>query len=127
MSPLQTSLLVGSGAFLGANARYWVGVALKPTLTQAFPWATFAVNLSGCLLIGLVMGGMVHRAAWVHPLLVVGVLGGYTTFSSFGFETLFLVRDGYWAQAVAYVLGSLLLGVGATALGWAVARSVFSG
>ena len=116
--------MVGGGAFLGANARYWIGVLVARLYTGSFPYATFFINILGCLLIGFVMGALVHRAPWIRPFAVIGILGGFTTFSSFGFETLFLVKDGYWLQAFGYVAGSVVLGCLATWGGWAAARAM---
>lgn len=113
MNPFAASLTVGCGAFLGANARYWIGVWVRSIAPSGFPWATLGINVLGCFLIGLVMGTSWGRQTPTQLFLVVGVLGGFTTFSAFGFETLTLLRT---APAVAggYVIASVALGLVAT-------------
>lgn len=79
-------------------------------------WGLIAVNLTGCLLIGIVWRLQPSRA--LSLLLVTGVLGGFTTFSSFGFDTLTLLREGRLAEALGYVAVSVLGGLALTAVGW---------
>ncbi|KFN48710.1 fluoride efflux transporter CrcB [Arenimonas composti] len=101
-------LWVGLGGALGAIARYGVSLALAGSAAR-FPWPTFAVNVLGCLLIGLV-AGVLARAPdgdTLRLFVVTGVLGGFTTFSAFGLETLTLMRRGDAALAAVYVLGSV--------------------
>lgn len=106
-------MAVGCGAFLGANARYWIGVWVRSFAPSSFPFATLGINLLGCFLIGLVMGTVWGRGPAVQLFVVVGVLGGFTTFSAFGFETLTLLRSQP-AIALGYVLASVILGLVAT-------------
>ena len=89
-----------------------------------FPWGTFAVNLTGSLAIGLVMTLLVTRGAdpMFRLLLVTGFLGGYTTFSAFSFEALTLLEARRWDAAALYVIGSVMLGLLATALGLGLGR-----
>ncbi len=119
MSPLARSTLVFLGAGLGGVARYWIGLALKTD--AAFPWPTFAINATGSLLIGLVLGRFAENEP-VRLLLAIGVLGGYTTFSSFSYETLTLLRDRNPLPAFAYAAGSVVVGLCATALGLAISQ-----
>lgn len=121
MSPLARTALVFLGAGLGGSLRYWVGTALKTD--AAFPWPTFAINATGSLLIGLAMGLIADRES-VRLFLVVGILGGYTTFSAFSYETLVLLRDRHPLPALAYALGSVVLGLLAASLGLALSRLV---
>lgn len=114
-------LLVGFGGGLGAMARYLVsGWILHHTLQQRFPYGTFAVNLAGCLAIGLLMGAA-ERYEVLSPdarlFLVTGLLGGFTTFSAFGYETLFLLRRGEPWIAAGYVGASVAFGLAAVWLG----------
>lgn len=101
---------VAVGGVAGAEARYGIGSAL-PRSSGEFPWATLLINVSGCLLIGVLMVLVLelsspHRLA--RPLLGIGVLGGYTTFSTFAVEVLQLARAGCGGIAVAYVVASAL-------------------
>ena len=120
-------LLVGVGGFLGANARYVLGDLISERLGTAFPYATLVVNLTGSLAIGVVLVLLTERLsadpAW-RLLLVVGFLGGYTTFSSYTFEALLLAEAGQWARALWYVLGSNVLGLTAAFAGMLLARAV---
>ena len=104
---------------MGSVARYAVAVWLGNTPTDRFPWATFAVNCLGCLLIGL-MAGWLARASVPESarlFLVTGILGGFTTFSAFGLESVGLLRRGEFSLALLYILGSVLVGIAAVWLG----------
>lgn len=101
------------GAVLGASGRYLITGALSRALPGVFPWGTLAVNWAGCLLIGMAWGAS-ERVLWspqLRTFLFVGVLGSFTTFSSFGLETLHLLRGGEGLRALLYVLGSNLGGL----------------
>lgn len=105
-------LTVGLGGFAGAVARYLLGGwVLHHTLSAKFPWSTFAVNILGCLAIG-VLSGLAERLDWFTPpmrlLLLTGLLGGFTTFSAFGLETVHLLRRGELGIAASYALASVL-------------------
>ncbi len=118
-------LWVGIGGFLGANARFALGRFVADRLGGGFPWGTFLVNLSGSFLIGVLLTVLIERAVASpigRPFLVVGFLGGYTTFSAYTFEAVALAMDGKWATAGVYVLGSNLLGLAACGAGIALAR-----
>jgi len=112
---------------LGALARYGVDTLIERHTDSVFPWATFAINLSGCFLIGLVSATLIdrhHLPAWVRIGLVMGVIGGYTTFSTYAQEALDLVDARDVAEAVAYIGGSVLLGIAAVYLGRTIGRAV---
>lgn len=113
---------VAAGGALGALARWGVGLALKPH-TESFPWNTLAVNLAGSLAIGLALGWAAGGRApgWLHPFVVVGVLGGFTTFSSFSAEVIAMASRGHWGAAAAYVGASLAGGTAFAAAGFALA------
>jgi CrcB protein len=109
----------------GSLARYLMGTAVAERLGARFPWGTLAVNVTGCFLIGLLMTLLTERVV-VSPnwrlALVVGFLGGYTTFSSFEWETYATVRaGGFWLGALN-VIGSLVLGYAAVWLGATLGR-----
>ena len=106
---MREFLLVGAGGFLGAAARYGVSVAMKPW-TATFPWHTLAINVAGCFLIGLLMPLVGTRPLW-FVFVVPGILGGFTTFSAFGYETLVLAQGGRAALAAIYVVASVGAGL----------------
>ena len=119
-------LVLSVGGVLGVNARYWLGVAVSRWMGSQFPWATFLINVSGSFAIGLLS---VLIASWVpHPhmrlLVVVGFLGGYTTFSSFAAESLTLWERGEWGRCLAYVIGSVTAGLAAVVLGTFAGREI---
>lgn len=110
---------------LGSLARYLVSMAVMHRIGWRLPWGTLVVNVTGSFLIGLIMATLTERVAlspnWRFAL-VVGFLGGYTTFSSFEWETFTAVRDGgFWIGAMN-VVGSVTLGYAAVWLGAALAR-----
>lgn len=118
--------VVAVGGALGALARHGVGVAV-PSAPGAIPWSTFAVNVTGCLLIGaLVVVVTEWRPAHplLRPFLGTGVLGGYTTFSTYSVEVLQLAQAGHRAAAGGYLVGTLVAAVAATWLGARLARAV---
>jgi CrcB protein len=118
--------VIAVGGAAGAEARYGVGLALPHGAGQ-WPWATLLINVSGCLLIGVLMVvllELVHPHPLARPLLGVGVLGGYTTFSTYSTDALDLLRDGHPAAAVGYFLLTPVLAVAAVAVGMAVTRAV---
>ena len=117
--------VVALGGMLGASARY--GVARAITVSPGeLPWGTFAVNVSGCLLIGALMVLLLevltaHRL--VRPFLGVGVLGGYTTFSTYAVDVVTLSRAGRPLLAAAYLLGTVVAALVAVELGAVAARA----
>jgi len=120
-------LWVGIGGFLGANARYALGRLVADRLGSGYPWGTFLVNLTGSFLIGVLLTVLLDRAVadpfW-RLVLVIGFLGGYTTFSAYTFEAVALAMGGKWVAAAIYVLGSNVLGLAACGAGIALARNV---
>lgn len=112
---MQHIMLVGLGGCLGAIARFKLsGFVLHHAMDWKFPLGTFVVNVLGCLIAGII-SGLIERQEWFSPetrlFLMTGVLGGFTTFSAFGVETMFLLRRGEVAVAVTYVALSLLCGL----------------
>ena len=107
------------GGVLGVNTRYWLGVVITRWVGSQFPWATFTINITGSFAIGLFT---VVLARWLpHPharlLVVVGFLGGYTTFSSYSLESLALWERGERGLCLSYVVGSVVAGLVAVVLG----------
>ena len=115
---------VAAGGSLGAPARY--GVAqMVGVEAETFPWATFAVSVSGSLALGFLLVVIVRRYPpdrYARPFLGTGFLGAYTTFSTFAVEIDLLIRDGHTASAVTYALASVLVGLAAAGAGMALAR-----
>jgi CrcB protein len=117
-------LLAALGGALGALTRWAIAETL-PASPGGWPWATLSVNLTGCLLLGVLLAVLAARApepSWARPFLGVGVLGGFTTYSTFAVESVQLVDDGAAGLAAAYVLLSVVGGVAAVALGAVAAR-----
>lgn len=116
---------VAVGSALGGVARYLVGIGLQRLSGGTFPFGTLAVNVVGSLLIGFVLQlaleGVGPTPA-TRTFLVVGVLGGFTTFSAFSWETVALLETEGWGRAGVYVAASLVLSVAAVAIGIGLAR-----
>lgn len=117
---MRELLAVGLGGFVGAVARYSVSGWVHRWAGSAFPWGTLAVNVTGCLAIGMLMAlfeGRVSSSPETRLFLGIGVLGSFTTFSTFGYETLELLRRSEPGLALANAGGNLLIGIGAVLLG----------
>jgi CrcB protein len=117
--------LLAAGGAAGAVARHLLSGWLARPGREWIPWGTLAVNLSGCLLLGVVLATLDRRLpddrAW-RLLLAVGFLGAFTTFSTFAWELHGMLGEGAAGRALAYAGGSLLLGLAAVAAGLAIAR-----
>lgn len=123
-SPLMASAHVAVGGGIGALLRYqtgrWLTHLLGPQAMLAFPWATLAVNVVGSLAMGLLAGWLARHGQGGEQyrlLLGVGVLGGFTTFSSFSLELMLLIERGQAAQGLAYAAISVLAGLAALYIG----------
>lgn len=124
MKPL---ILVAFGGALGAVSRFILsGWVLQFSANLLFPLPTFIVNVVGCFLAGI-LAGCGERCSVLTPdvrlLLFTGILGGFTTFSAFGVETLFLIRRGEWIVAFVYILASVSIGCGALGLAYSITKS----
>jgi CrcB protein len=117
-------LLIALGGAAGSVARYLFGRAVQGAFHPDFPVGTFAVNVAGCLLIGVLAKVFLHSQTELalRATLIVGFCGGFTTFSTFTLETLGLIQGGEWARATAYVVLSALVCVAATVAGFAIGR-----
>jgi len=119
-------LYVGVGGFLGSIARYWASGLVHRILDKPwFPVGTLAVNVIGCLLIGF-LGGLAEKSQIFTPevrlLVFIGFLGGFTTFSTFGFEIITFARDGEIFSALANIVLHIVLGIGAVWLGLSLSK-----
>ncbi len=123
-------LLVFAGGGLGSVARYWIGVLTFKTFGPGLPYATFTVNVVGGFIMGCLAGilalrGGVDQERW-RVLIGVGVLGGFTTFSSFSLETALMIERRQYGVAAGYVAGSVILAIGALFLGLLAVRRIFA-
>jgi CrcB protein len=124
---VRTIWAVAIGAALGGVSRYYVASALQQRLGVTFPWGTLAVNVSGSLLLGVFL-----RYAFATPsmsvelraLLTTGFCGGYTTFSTYSYETAALLEDGQYSRAGLYATASVVLALAATFAGFMLAREM---
>jgi CrcB protein len=120
-------LAVALGGALGASARYSIDRLIEQRSFAVFPWSTFTINVTGCFLIGLVVAALVdrhHLPAWLRVGLAVGVLGGYTTFSTYAQETLGLFEAHDLGITALYALGSLAAGVAAVYAGTLIGHRI---
>lgn len=117
---MNAAALVFVGAGLGGVARYALGGWVQTASGASFPWGTLFVNVSGSLLLTLLVGALERTPAspeW-RLFLGIGVLGGYTTFSTFSYETVRLMQDGDWQRVFSYVGSSVILSVAAAVGGF---------
>jgi len=123
---LKTILLIGSGGFIGSVARYGLQQLIARFYSPAFPLGTLLVNLAGCFAIGLIYG-LAERGTWLNEdgrlFLAIGLCGGFTTFSSFSYENIKLVRDGQFGLALLYIAVSVVLGMALTFAGIFLTRN----
>jgi CrcB protein len=124
---LQKYLLIAAGGALGSIARYWVGSTIAGRLGTRFPYGTFVINLTACVVIGFSLTYLGKRAdlspAW-RFFVPVGFIGAYSTFSTFEWETLSTLRSGAFLMAALYAGGSLILGLAAVWGGSLLAEAI---
>lgn len=125
---LRTILIVGTGGFIGSVMRYLLQVFLEKGMTNTFPWGTFIANVAGSFIIGVVYAlaekGNLMNAEW-RMFLAVGVCGGFTTFSSFAYNNLTMLKENTLGQLFFNIGGSLFFGILAVYLGIVLVRSIF--
>jgi CrcB protein len=121
-----TLLVIGLGGALGAVSRYAASGWVQTLTGSFFPWGTVAVNVAGSLALGFVMVWLqsTTSSAELRDLVTVGFLGSFTTFSTFSYETVAMLRDGEWWRAGGYTAGSVVLGLIAVALGAVLAAAL---
>jgi CrcB protein len=124
---LQKYLLIAIGGALGSIARYWVGSTVASRMGTKFPYGTFVINLTACVIIGFSLTYLSKRAglnpAW-RFLIPIGFIGAYSTFSTYEWETLSTIRSGAFFLAALYAVSSLILGLVATWGGAMIAESI---
>jgi len=116
-------LLIATGGALGSVARYLFSSLVYRLVPSLFPFGTFAVNVAGCVAFGLLVGAAQQRVALApggRAFLLIGVLGGFTTFSTFAFETFQLMRDGQFFWAALNIVGQVVAGVVGLWVGFAI-------
>ena len=117
---MQKYLLIAAGGALGSVARYWVGTTISGRAGARFPWGTFVVNITACIIIGFVITWLGHHIelspAWRY-LIPIGFIGAYSTFSTYEWELFTAVEAGEMAMAALYAVSSLVLGLAAVWVG----------
>lgn len=122
---MSNIFLVMTGGAIGAALRYLLGQASLRLVGPGWPWGTFGANILGGFAMGLLAAWLAARAAGSEPIrlfVAVGVLGGFTTFSSFSLETMLMIERGQWASAMLYVVISVVASISALALGLSMMR-----
>jgi fluoride exporter len=120
-------LYVALGSAIGGVSRYLLGGLVQRMLDTTFPAGTLLVNVTGSFLLGAIIRYALETPSLtpeVRAFLTIGFCGGYTTFSTFSYETMALLEDGEWARAGVYITASVILSLMATFLGLALARQV---
>ena len=122
---IKALLLIAAGGACGSVARHGFNQLAMKWLGTTFPWGTFGVNVLGSLLIGLLAGPLAYKTDWPQELrlfMVVGVLGGFTTFSAFSLDAVLLLERGALLTAGLYIAGSVVLSIAATFAGLLIFR-----
>jgi len=123
----RTLLFIGFGGGVGSIARYLISMYVQKTFPAVFPFGTFAINLLGCLLIGLFFG-LSERFQWMTEewriFLTVGFCGGFTTFSAFAYENLKLLQSGDYLNFLLYSIGSIIIGIMMVMAGFYMVKSI---
>lgn len=121
---MPSTVAVALGGAFGAVARYGLDRVIERRSDSLFPWSTFVINIAGCLVIGVLIAALVdrhHTPDWLRAGLVIGVVGGFTTFSTFAQEELDLLET-HVVTALAYVMASVAVGVAAVFVGSRLGR-----
>jgi fluoride exporter len=124
---LQKYFLIAFGGALGSMARYWVGSTIGGGMGTKFPYGTFVINITACVIIGFSLTFLAKRveinSAW-RFLISIGIVGAYSTFSTYEWETLSTIRTGAFFMAAVYAVSSLILGLAAVWFGSVIAEII---
>jgi CrcB protein len=126
---MRLLIFAAAGGAIGAGARHLVNIGLGRALGTGFPWSTLFVNISGSLLMGMLIELLALRfnvSPGVRTLLVTGVLGGFTTFSAFSLDFAVLIERGETVSALVYALGSVAASIGALFIGLSLVRAILT-
>jgi len=123
---MKAVILVAIGGAIGSVLRYLVAIWMKNLYTSEFPWHTFSVNIMGCLLIGFMFSITLENVTLenLRLFMMVGVLGGFTTYSSFGLETFDLIKQNKFLFASSYILATNIFGLVAVFCGYSIHKLV---
>jgi CrcB protein len=122
---MQKTILVGLAGLIGTVLRYWLSDVVAKQYGETLPWGTLAVNLIGCLAAGVLFGLIEERFllnGTVRAVILIGFLGGFTTFSAYGLQTFALLRDGEIGLALLNMVSSNVLGVFMVWVGYVLSR-----
>jgi len=126
---VRTFWAIAIGAAVGGVSRYYLSAAVQHRVGSTFPWGTLVINVTGSLVLGFIMRYAISTPALsveMRALLTTGFCGGYTTFSTYSYETAALIEDGQLGRAGTYALASVLLALAGTFGGFALAREVIA-
>ena len=117
---MKAIFLVAIGGAIGSVLRYLVALFMKNIYVGQFPWNTFTVNIMGCLVIGFILSWSLQNSPFenIQLFLMVGILGGFTTFSSFGLETFNLIKQRQFLLSITYIFASNSFGILAVYIGY---------
>jgi len=124
---VKTFWAIALGAAVGGVTRYYLSAAVQHRMGATFPWGTLVINVTGSIVLGFIMHYALSTqsvSVELRALLTTGFCGGYTTFSTFSYETIALMEDGQWPRAALYVLLSVGLSLIATFFGFVAAREL---
>jgi CrcB protein len=126
---VKTFWAIAIGAAVGGVSRYYLSAAVQHRMGSTFPWGTLVINVTGSIVLGFLMRYALSTpgvSVEVRALLTTGFCGGYTTFSTYSYETATLIEDGQFGRAGTYALASVLLALAGTFGGFALAREVIA-
>ena len=126
---MRTFWAIAIGAAVGGVSRYYLSAAVQHRMGSTFPWGTLVINVTGSLVLGFIMRYAISTpsvSVEMRALLTTGFCGGYTTFSTYSYETAALIEDGQLGRAGTYALASVLLALAGTFGGFALAREVIA-